>query len=136
HHRPAFGLMIFQPLLIAHSHRPRIVFIDFPDRLQHLPAFDWKVLLDLLELSSTMRQAIEIYSRGLLLSVKGRGVRHLHRRAQSRVSLLQPIVQVLARMLATTLIERDPAPLFVLDHNPARVCPLTLSFFPILVLLK
>src|SRR6266498_3730145 len=62
--------------------------------------------------------------------------RRFHRLSQSRVSLLQQIVQVLARMLATTLVERNPATFLIPDHYPARVRTLTFAFFPILVLLK
>src|SRR6266511_5238025 len=136
HHRTALGLMIFESRALTHSHCPRVVFIDFPDRFQNSQAFQRKVLLDLLELPSTVRQTIEIYGRDLLLSVDGRRVRHFHRRPQSRVSLLQQIVQVLARMLATTLVERNPATFLIPDHYPARVRTLTFAFFPILVLLK
>src|SRR6266540_3015473 len=128
------------PRTVSRSNHARLPSQDRfgPDdiRVARSHSFQRKVLLDVLELPATVRQTSEIYGRDLLLSVDGRRVRHFHRRPQSRVSLLQQIVQVLARMLATTLVERNPATFLIPDHYPARVRTLTFAFFPILVLLK
>src|SRR5215475_14103955 len=55
HHRAAISLVILEPLLFAHPLRPVVVPVDFPNRLQHLPALDGEDLFKLFELPSTMR---------------------------------------------------------------------------------
>lgn len=123
----AMFLVILEPLLIAHPLRLVVVPVDFPNRLHYLPALDGEDLFEVLELTSTMRQAVGVDLLSPLLTVDRSRVRHLNRRRQHRVSLLQHVTQILARMPAATEIERDLSPAMSLTTIPL-VCVARRSF--------